>query len=64
MLLPIGFDAPKMRKPVATYVLLGLCVAAWLGATQPMSELAIEICRYKLVDEERALLIRERLGSR
>ena len=28
-----------MRKPVATYVLLGLCVVAWLAATQPMSEL-------------------------
>ncbi len=30
MLLPIGFDAPTGRQPIATYVFAGLCIVAWL----------------------------------
>jgi membrane associated rhomboid family serine protease len=30
LLLPIGFDAPTARRPIATYVLVSLCVVAYL----------------------------------
>jgi membrane associated rhomboid family serine protease len=38
MLFPIGFDAPKMRRPIVIYILAGLCVLIWLLARNPMHE--------------------------
>jgi membrane associated rhomboid family serine protease len=39
MFVPIGFDAPRMRRPIATYGLVGICILAWIFAQQPLREI-------------------------
>jgi rhomboid family protein len=35
MFIPIGFDAPKGRQPIVTYVLVAACTLIWLGSMNP-----------------------------
>lgn len=54
-MIPLNDDLPTLHRPLVTYTVVGLCVAAWLivqGAGMDMGKLVASVCNLGMVPGE------------